>query len=159
MEGLDQLKILVNKLKRLPEYILKSSDTFMTEQSNKLADLNRENLMNGIDNEGHDLAFRGARKSILDGAYTKSYARKRQAYGAQTSHVDLRLLGGFHTSIVLKKLAEGHFKFDSEIDIYPYLVLNYGPNLLGITEEQMKRIAENDMKPYLENKLIAQIAN
>ena len=71
--------------------------------------------------------------------------------------MDLRLLGDFHKSITLTRLEQGWFTFTSGVDIFPYLVANYGTEILGVTEKQLQEFSTNELKPYLENKLIGKL--
>ena len=159
MSGLRQLKTLIKNLKAIEPFILKEADRFVGRKAKLLTDLNRENLNSGIDSKGVELNFKKPRITPLTStlSYTKEYARFKKSKGRQTSFVDLRLLGDFHKSITLTRLEQGWFTFTSGVDIFPYLVANYGTEILGVTEKQLQEFSTNELKPYLENKLIGKL--
>lgn len=152
MKGLEELRNAIKSLKKINETILVQADAFVELHAPELIQLNRDNLANGIDSKEVPLDFKKPRLTPLNSsrAYTKAYARIKSKYGGQTNFVDLRLLGGFYQSIIITRLETGHFTFNSEIDIFPYLVANYGDEILGITEKQLAEFAGTKLKPHLQ---------
>jgi len=157
--GLSQLKGLIRNLKKIDTVMQAEISKFIRRESKNLVKLNIVNLLNGIDSKGVPLRFKKNRTTSLNfsKAYTAAYAKLKARRGGQTEHVDLRLFGGFHKSIEIVEVEHGKFVFISTSDIFPYLVANYGEEILGVTEEQMQEFLKGKLKPFLENGLAAKL--
>lgn len=150
--SLQQLDILISRLKKVQPIVLQSIDAVIEKHQHQLIDQNIKQLLAGLDSEGRELMFRGTRSGKLNSsrAYTSAYDRFKAKLGGQVGYVDLRLHGQFHTSIKLVKQAPGTWKFMSTIDIFKYLVKNYGEDIVGVTlqkqEEVLKTAIQNDVQ-------------
>jgi hypothetical protein len=125
----------------------------MVNNSSELLDINRDQLEAGTDSEGRDLKYKRKRVSKIEGVYTQNYSRFKAKRGGNTLHVDLKLSGNFLNSLRLDHKRLGVFKIYAEttgFDLQKELEWNYGKDIFGLTDENLQRFADKNLKPYIE---------
>jgi hypothetical protein len=97
------------------------------EQREGLADINREQLLQGIESSGNKISPEYA---------SKSYARRKQSMNSAPGlgTPDLKLTGEFHRQLIAK-VSEEEIVFSSRDEKNDRLVSKYGEDIFGFTDD------------------------
>ena len=143
---MDRLDQLIDKLKGFDADILATIEAVVRENEATILDMNAEDqlFLKGIDRNG---------VSISDYApYSEITKEIKRMKGQPTARVTLRDEGDFHSSFYIEYLADG-FKIGAKDGKTEKLVKKYGNQILGLTDENVKELATEYIKPELNEKL------
>lgn len=138
--SISKLNKLIKKLETLDTFLIDESDKFIDKNKKVLAGQNVQQMKDdGQESTGNAIFYQHSRKGETGkyGAYSKPYQKYKEGLGKETRYVDLRLTGEFHRSITLIQFNPGEWRFVSEDDKAPYLIANYGIDILGIQEDRL----------------------
>ena len=151
---------LIGKLNTIEDFLIRESDKIIDKNKVGLAAQNRQQLTeDGIEYTGIPIVYQHPRKGETGkyGAYSKPYQKYKEGKGKETKFVDLFLTGKFNKSIILFQMNPGLWRFVSEDEKAPILVANYGPDIFGITEDNLDGFARN-MEPLLQDRVTKYLA-
>ena len=129
--NLQPLAVLIGKLAKIEEFAKKSADKTMENKKKEIADMNREQLLEGFDSEGDVLGEYAPLSKIL-----------RREKGLQIKHIDLSDTGDFQKSIKLKKKRVGEWAMDATDWKWEQELKPSWPDALGLGEIA---VAETEM--------------
>lgn len=115
--------------------------TVMSNQSEEIVEQNRKQMLEGKTSEG---------KNIKPKYKTKSYEKRTQNKQRLGGTPDLKLSGGFHADLSLKK-ENKDFVFKSSLGYVNDFVLPKYKDVLGLEPKRQKEFNEETFKPeYIE---------
>lgn len=157
IKGLDKLDKLVKLLKKIPTESLKIADKSILFNQSVFVGLNRNQLITeGVDAEGEPLQYKHPRTSKVGKVYTKGYERFKQKKGGNINKVDLSLSGTYLRSLKLDHKRLGVFNIKAEkrgFDLQKELEWNYGPEIHGISENNLQWFGERYIKPSVDERI------
>jgi hypothetical protein len=104
----------------------------VTEEAAEISEMNRRQLDAGDRADGNQ----------VKPPYTPKYAAYKRSLGLKTNVVTLRLTGDFYRSIKPEQTAPDEMELQSQDSKAPYLLARYGKQVLGLSEENIKKLAE-----------------
>lgn len=131
MQGVEDL---IRKLKGLPEFLRQRSNVAMYELSQGIVDMNKQQLLAGVDSMGDSL-----------GNYSPSTVTIRKAKGLQTDHIDLRFTGEFQGSLNIEKKGDA-FVETARDPKWNELLEPRWPDALGLTDSNEEKLTEQIIK-------------
>lgn len=120
----------IEKLERLNlDVIVRAA---ISETAEEYAELNREQWAEGRASDGG---------SITPSTYTPEYEKTKSKEGLQTAFVDLYRTGGFYRGYTLQPDNQ-KILLSSDVDYEKYISKKYGPEIYGLTPENIDRYRE-----------------
>jgi hypothetical protein len=150
MAGEEKLQALINKLKKIDQFILKEADNIVEDNADVITSSARSNLKTGEDPEMNDIKYNKPRKTPLDsiGVYTAPYSKYKRKRGGKVFSVDLYLTGQFTGKIELTKMKPNLFMLASEDDKAGYIEGNYG-DVVGVQDKKLQTLCDIFIAPEL----------
>lgn len=158
--NLQPLRNLINFYRSLKQTVEIITDESIMKYDELIANLIRDQLLNGTDGEGKKIIYKNNRTSKLaeNGNYTYAYDRYKRKRGGNTSVVDLKLTGQFVNSLYLDRERIGVYKIISRNneDLQAILVKNYGDKILQLKSGYMN-ILVNTLRAEIQFRLSIKI--
>jgi hypothetical protein len=139
-DGLKQLNKFIERLENIGTFLQDESDKYIGTNSKVLVEQNLIQMKEeGKTFTDEEIRYLKSRKSPIGsrGAYSASYEKYKGNRGGTVDYVDLFLTGQFHKSISLIQFNPGEWRFVSDDEKIPFLLSNYGSDILGINEESL----------------------
>lgn len=157
IQGLDKLKKLIRTLKDVKKEAAIVADISVAVNANELVELNKKQLSTGRDGNDEALEYKKKRKGKLNpsNAYTAAYDRYKSKRGKQTNYVDLNLTGQYLKTLKLDHVRKGVFRINStgEALLQRELEWNYGKDIHGISEDNLKKFAKEHIEPDINERV------
>ena len=136
---------------------LKNPDTLLRDIAVSLATSNVDRIHNqSKDVSSSNITYKPSRKTPTMGAYSRSYAKKRQSKGRQINKVNLSFTGKLSKEFQAGAISDGWgvgFTTSSSSDLFKFLTDMYG-DVWGITandKQAIERIIIKEIKKQLGN--------
>jgi hypothetical protein len=139
----ESIDVLINKLEGLPDFIQEVLDNFMKDDAEDVLDLNRDQMLLGIDADGVPL-----------GLYSPLSQELRSKKGLQIDHIDLRDTGEFQDSMFLEKAGDNTYFIDAADPKWEQKIAPRFPDALGLTE-----ISQELLAGQIEKEVVRQVDN
>lgn len=156
-DGINKLDKLVKLLKKIPQESLKIADQTVVFNQSVLIGLNRNQLITkGEDAEGKAIKYLHPRTSPVGNVYTKNYERFKRKKGGDINKVDLSLSGSYLRTLTLDHKRLGTFKIKAQkngFDLQKELEWNYGADIHGISDKNMKWFGDRYIQPTVDNRI------
>jgi hypothetical protein len=123
---------LISNLEELKSTIQNSVDNTMLNEENGIVDINREQLLSGLDANGQQL-----------GEYKPLSKKIRSEAGLQTDFIDLRFTGATQDSMFVSKLNDSTFELSTRIEENWEKGKNKGRfDAIGISESNHQQVTD-----------------
>ena len=139
MKEVDQY---IFKLKSLKSDLLAAAEHAVESNASEIEDLNLKQLNDGEDSKGVDITP----------PYTAFTKILKAAKGQPTNRVTLRDTGDFYRGIKLKKVGEV-YDLSSTDSKTTKLVTKYGPDIIGLSDDNRDYVIEEIIKPALQQRI------
>jgi hypothetical protein len=127
---MDTVEDLIQQLKDLPETVQRGVDKAVIDDQYEIAEINREQLLSGIDAEGNPL-----------GEYRESTKAARRRRGLQTDYIDLKFTGKFQRSFEIDKKGDD-YSLTAKDPKWEDKLMQRWPDAIGIQKENEDRVTE-----------------
>lgn len=137
-----RLEELILKLRNLEKEIISTVERVLRENQNIIIDMNVEDQLfeKGINRNGIEIASYAP--------YSPLTIELKRLKGQPTGRVTLRDEGDFHYSFFVEYSSEG-FEVKAGDFKTKFLTDNYGAEILGLTDENVKDLAMNYIAPEI----------
>jgi len=140
------LEEFVKRFNNVESFLNKWHEEAMIKHSNEIVDMNRKQMLQGINSEGE----------MMQQGYSPGYAKLRKKKGLQIGFVDMKFTGKFQDSLKGVKNPKG-LDLKSNVDYEKYLRDDKYGTAIGLTEENADVIEEKlikELAPKLKKYLV-----
>lgn len=141
---MNAIEEMANRLKRLQVQLPDAVGEMIAENGGVILDLQTEQLYAGKDSEGND----------IQPPYSPFTVQIKRAKGQPTDRVTLKDEGDFYAGMFLSGGNRGQFAIGNRDQKTTKLTRKYGEEILGLNDNSLQRLIDDQIKPEIGGKAL-----